>query len=361
LNQKYGPFEEKKDDTGKLIMPEDRPLRETDGEAINHREPPTRVRYPMKRITVAEMRKRVRNMLEYVGRVQVDEARREDRSQRIKIPEEYATRPKLPPLEEELNGNGKGKGRAIYEDPDNVDDGEGDVEMREPSPEPAPLPSSAQLLVELTRDLIAFQEAFETGDFSELSFVSPMPPPDERPSGQASEAGGPSGRESEQAVEAEAGMEVDVEVGVEGEAEAEVEAEPEPEPEPEVEAEVEPEAEVEAEAKPEAEVQLDEPEKAAEDAEVPTAEVEVEAEAEAGPPSEDAPAGAQTEEPPQPETEPLQEDTETPAKTDGVDDVPSEAVDKGVPATLVVEAAEEGEEGEVKEEPSTASVSEVVA
>jgi hypothetical protein len=118
------------------------------------------------------MRKRVRNMLEYVGRVQNDETRRADRAQQVKIPSELALRPRLPPLEEELNGISRRKSRSRSTD---VDD---DVEMQEPTPisPRIPLPSSSQLLDELTRDLIAFQEAFQTGDFDSLSFVAPPPP-----------------------------------------------------------------------------------------------------------------------------------------------------------------------------------------
>lgn len=170
---RYGPFGEERDENGKIVMPEDTPLRETDGEAVNHREPPTRVRYPIKRVTTTEMRKRVRNMLEFVGRVQSDESRRAERAQLIRIPTESAPRPKLPPLEEELNGTARGRQRAPSEEAE-----EEDVDMREPSPEvpPTPLPSSSQLLDELTRDLIAFQEAFQTGDFGSLSFVIPPRP-----------------------------------------------------------------------------------------------------------------------------------------------------------------------------------------
>jgi hypothetical protein len=214
MSQTYGPFGEENNKEGKLIMPQDRPLRQTEGEAVNHREPPTRVRYPIKRVTTGEMRKRVRNMLEYVVRVQTDEARRADRAKLIKIPTESAPRPRLPPLEEELNGISRSRSPVDGEE----GSGEADVEMKEPEPpEPPgrPLPSSSQLLDELTRDLIAFQEASQTGDFDSLSFVAP-PPPELPPVREEAKTEPASKAEPEASVP-------------EAEAEAEVETEAEPE------------------------------------------------------------------------------------------------------------------------------------
>jgi len=214
IAQSYGPFSEEKNEHGKLIMPEDQPLRATDGEAVNHREPPTRVRYPVKRITSGEMHKRVRNMLEYVGRVQLDETRRAERARLIKIPAELPARPPLPSLEDELNGISRSSRSA---------DPEGDVEMKEPTPEAPrgpPPPSSSQLLDELTRDLIAFQEAFQTGDFESLSFVAPPPPPFQEPVRAKSE---PEAEEVEAQPEPEADKSVEAEP-IEAEAEAAAEA-----------------------------------------------------------------------------------------------------------------------------------------
>lgn len=45
-----------------------------------HLEAPTKIRYPTKRMTIGEMRKRVRNLLEYVGRVQGEEDKRAERA-----------------------------------------------------------------------------------------------------------------------------------------------------------------------------------------------------------------------------------------------------------------------------------------
>lgn len=160
LNQRYGPFSEERGPDGKLIMPEDRPLRDVEGEPSCHRQPPTRVRFPMKRMQLAEMGRRVGNVLEYVGRVQHEETRRLERAKRIGIPEGSVPR-KLPPLEEDPKPKRK---RADEEDdaaaPDEVYAG-------------ASGPSSGVLLDELTRDLIAFQEAFQTGDFEGLAFAQP--------------------------------------------------------------------------------------------------------------------------------------------------------------------------------------------
>lgn len=224
LNQRYGPFTEDRDEAGKLILPDDRALRETDSDAVNHREPPTRVRYPVKRITVSEMRKRVRNVLEYVGRVQIEETKRGERAKQIGIPETLAPRPRLPPLSEERYGKGKGKHTPV---PEHTEDGDGDISMtdgeaiRTRSPTPTP-PTAAQLLEELTADLIAFQEAFHTGDFESLSFVTPARQPSTDalavPASASSSAGSvaPSAApEPESTAEANGDAEAAVEAGAE--------------------------------------------------------------------------------------------------------------------------------------------------
>lgn len=88
INQKYGPFNADRDAAGKLILNVEGPEREALGEkGERHTEPPARVRFPAKRITGQEMRKRVRGMLEYVGRVQVEEGKREERRKRLGLGE----------------------------------------------------------------------------------------------------------------------------------------------------------------------------------------------------------------------------------------------------------------------------------
>lgn len=170
LNQRYGPFAEEREPGGKLKMPEDRPLRDVEGEPSCHRQPPTRVRFPMKRMQLAEMGRRVGNVLEYVGRVQHEETRRLERAKQLSIPEGNVPR-KLPPLEEDPKPKRK----------------RGDEEDDAPAPDaiyPGPSgPSSSVLLDELTRDLIAFQEAYQTGDFEGLTFAEPpvRAPPEPEP------------------------------------------------------------------------------------------------------------------------------------------------------------------------------------
>lgn len=165
LNQRYGPFSDDRDNEGKLILPDDKALREVEGDAVNHREPPTRVRYPVKRITTAEMRKRVRNLLEYVGGVQDEEARRAERASRIGVPSSSAPRPRLPPVGSEERRGSSSLANGNTED----------VRPRSLPPAGPPPPSASQLLDEFTRDLIAFQEAFNTGDFDNLPFAQPRP------------------------------------------------------------------------------------------------------------------------------------------------------------------------------------------
>lgn len=161
LNQRYGPFTEERGPDGKLVMPEDRPLRDVEGEPSCHRQPPTRVRFPMKRMQLVEMGRRVGNVLEYVGRVQHEETRRLERAQRLGIPEGNAPR-KLPPLDEDARPRSRKR----------PDGSEEDAPMDEVY-ESSKGPSSSVLLDELTRDLIAFQEAFQTGEFEELAFAQP--------------------------------------------------------------------------------------------------------------------------------------------------------------------------------------------
>lgn len=147
FNQHYGPFSDERDANGNLVLPGDAPMREVEGDATNHREPPTRVRYPVRRLNTGEMRKRVSNLLEYVTRVQEEERRRGERAKEIGIP------PTSEPRRLSLDS----------------DDPLG-IPVARDRPQP---PSSQQLLDELTIDLIAFQEAFNTGDFESLPFAQP--------------------------------------------------------------------------------------------------------------------------------------------------------------------------------------------
>jgi hypothetical protein len=57
----------------------------TNGEPATHFEAPTKIRYPTKRMTIGEMRKRVRNLLEFVGRVQGEEDKRGERAKLLEL------------------------------------------------------------------------------------------------------------------------------------------------------------------------------------------------------------------------------------------------------------------------------------
>ena len=157
LNQKYGPFSEERDEAGKLVLPEDPGQRETSGDPVTQLEPPARVRYPAKRITTAEVRKRVRNMLEYVSRVQQEEAKRKQRAELIGINIKA-----VPPA--------RRKGKENEQPQDEAVDG---VDAPQLSMRYGEGVSSEQLMNELMRDLIGFQESFTSG--GGLG-VSPMPP-----------------------------------------------------------------------------------------------------------------------------------------------------------------------------------------
>lgn len=50
-----------------------------------HIEPPTRVRFPSKRMTLPEMKKRARNVLDYLTRIQIDMSDRERRAEALAL------------------------------------------------------------------------------------------------------------------------------------------------------------------------------------------------------------------------------------------------------------------------------------
>lgn len=177
-NQRYGPFSETRDEEGKLCLPDDPPMREPTGEAETHLEPPARVKYPVKRITVGEMRKRVRSILEYVSKVQGTEEKRIERNKTLGVVVTPLPK-KATPAEDKEDQN--------IHDPVDAD---GDITMEPPVADTArektsddtttikevetntTTRSSTELMEELTRDLLAFQETFAAN-----GIVSPMPPP----------------------------------------------------------------------------------------------------------------------------------------------------------------------------------------
>jgi hypothetical protein len=96
-------------------------------------------------MTVGEMKKRVRSVLEYVGRIQVEETKRNERAKLLGI--------ELFEHFEEVVGVPE---TAI----------EAAVASAATQPVSTPIPAasrSIQLMDELTRDLIKFQELFELG------------------------------------------------------------------------------------------------------------------------------------------------------------------------------------------------------
>ena len=168
---------------------------------------PARVKYPAKRITTGEMRKRVKNVLEYVGRVQIEEGKRRERAETLGIdakPLPIKVKRKAVQREEiadSVNVNGQVSARDDVEmeeaiEPPATENGEGSetladkehsadeqeppegqIEKEEDAEELVEKittrkgPTSGQLLDELTRDLIAFQETWAAG-----GFATPVPP-----------------------------------------------------------------------------------------------------------------------------------------------------------------------------------------
>ena len=163
LNQRYGPFNEERDEEGRLILPDENSMREPTGEAETHLEPPARIKYPARRITVGEIRKRVRSMLDYVSKAQSMEEKRLERNKALGIV--------VTPLPK------KGKSKQVEDSGMDID-ANGDTEMESTDPEledkddHQPVRTSMELMEELTRDLFAFQETYMTNNGA-----TPLPPP----------------------------------------------------------------------------------------------------------------------------------------------------------------------------------------
>ncbi|WVQ80701.1 hypothetical protein IAT38_002806 [Cryptococcus sp. DSM 104549] len=173
-NQRYGPFSEERDAQGKLPLPEEQQGRETVGGRSTQLEPPTRIKYPAKRVTVSDMKKRVRTVLEYVGKMQVDDGKRLQRAKDIGIRPYVKAKAKEHEEGEGSGANGHvdADGDAIMDEREPAPPAPVDTASRAPSPagEP-PQPRSQQLMAELTQQLIAFQESFSNG----IGFPSPVP------------------------------------------------------------------------------------------------------------------------------------------------------------------------------------------
>lgn len=164
-NQRYGPFSEERDSTGRLILPANQQDREVVGHPTTQLEPPTRVKFPAKHISAGDVKKRVRAVLEYVGKTQMDEGKRLRRAKTLGIipVSTAAIRWKERQRKERESEEGIG-------DDDVVMSGANEAQEDRPFPPELEIardqPRSAHLMAELTEMLIGFQEAFSSNDFA---------------------------------------------------------------------------------------------------------------------------------------------------------------------------------------------------
>ncbi|CBQ67774.1 conserved hypothetical protein [Sporisorium reilianum SRZ2] len=133
----------------------------------------TKVRFPSRRMTMGEMRKRVRNIGEYVTRSQIEAVEREKRMKLLGI---------VPPYRDEMDDEDEAGVEATQDDIKHVDNGTGasasagdeqnaDQAEKENAATEAgaaqakaeQLPLSMRLMEELTRELIHFQRKFGVG------------------------------------------------------------------------------------------------------------------------------------------------------------------------------------------------------
>ncbi|KEP53418.1 chitin synthase [Rhizoctonia solani 123E] len=116
-----------------------------------------KIRWPGKRTTIGDMRKRVRGMLEWVGRAQaeaIDRAKRVEELERVRRDNERLDTEVVP--DESAAGSGSS---AISSLPPTGSL----VPVKLPDVHSAPTLSTLQLLESLTRDLLGFQERFSDG------------------------------------------------------------------------------------------------------------------------------------------------------------------------------------------------------
>jgi hypothetical protein len=155
-------------------------MREPTGEAETHLEPPARVRYPAKRITVGEIRKRVKHMMDYCSKAQSGEEKRLERNKLLGIvvtplPKKGKGKEKADQNEDQSNGNRDGDSMDLDEPSGSGSDSRdplGDIDMNLPEPASPPPKTSLELMEELTRDLISFQETYLSN-----TSATPLPPP----------------------------------------------------------------------------------------------------------------------------------------------------------------------------------------
>jgi len=151
-------------------------MREPTGEAETHLEPPARVRYPAKRITVGEIRKRVKHMMDYCSKAQSGEEKRLERNRVLGIvvtplPKKGKGKEKADQNEDQVNGDSMDLDEPSGSGSDSRDP-LGDIDMNVPEPASPPPKTSLELMEELTRDLISFQETYLSN-----TSATPLPPP----------------------------------------------------------------------------------------------------------------------------------------------------------------------------------------
>ncbi|KAJ1304421.1 hypothetical protein OPQ81_005569 [Rhizoctonia solani] len=118
-----------------------------------------KIRWPGKRTTIGDMRKRVRGMLEWVGRAQaeaIDRAKRVEELERARRENER--------LENEVVADEPGAGSASGSSAISSLPPTGSIApVKLPDVQPVSAVSTLQLLESLTRDLLGFQERFSDG------------------------------------------------------------------------------------------------------------------------------------------------------------------------------------------------------
>ncbi|GAC95487.1 PHD-finger motif containing protein [Pseudozyma hubeiensis SY62] len=139
-------------------------------QVISSIESSTKVRFPSRRMTMGEMRKRVRNIGEYVTRSQIEAVEREKRMKLLGI---------VPPYKEEMEEDVVTPAETMHDDVDQKEavtadgstteqtadatDANGEDTIAGAPAKAEQLPLSMRLMEELTRELIHFQRKFGMG------------------------------------------------------------------------------------------------------------------------------------------------------------------------------------------------------
>ncbi|CAE6431634.1 unnamed protein product [Rhizoctonia solani] len=146
-------------------LPRGVPVRTSAGAELSI-EKNAKIRWPGKRTTIGDMRKRVRGMLEWVGRAQaeaIDRAKRVEELERVRRENERLmreTEPEVVVHDESANGSASGSGSSAIS---SLPPTGSLAPVKLPDVQPVPAVSTLQLLESLTRDLLGFQERFSDG------------------------------------------------------------------------------------------------------------------------------------------------------------------------------------------------------